>query len=132
MDAMRELEKEGVFRKFHETFYATVGNGTSVGNVRFGAEIAQKPSNDNVDAVIVTSTRGTCTRCGRNDRQGDGKRAGLPVVHVCTIVPISLTGRANRIVPAVAIPHPLGDPSRTSEEEKKIRRALVEKAPEGT
>ncbi len=28
----------------------------------------------------------------------------------------------------MAIPHPLGDPSRTSEEEKKIRRALVEKA----
>jgi glycine reductase len=57
VDAMRELEKEGVFRKFHETFYATVGNGTSVGNARrFGAEIAQKLRNDNVDAVIVTST----------------------------------------------------------------------------
>jgi glycine reductase len=54
---MRELEKEGVFRKFHETFYTTVGNGTSVGNARrFGAEIAQKLKNDNVDAVIVTST----------------------------------------------------------------------------
>jgi len=47
---------------------------------------------------------------------------------VCTIVPISLTVGANRIIPAVAIPHPLGDPSRTPEEEKKIRRAIVEKA----
>jgi glycine reductase len=52
----------------------------------------------------------------------------LPVVHVCTIVPISQTVGANRIVPAVAIPHPLGDPSRTPEEEKVIRRRLVEKA----
>ncbi len=56
------------------------------------------------------------------------ERAGLPVVHICTIVPISLTVGANRIVPAVAIPHPLGDPTRTLEEEKTIRRKLVEKA----
>ncbi len=56
------------------------------------------------------------------------ERAGLPVVHVCTIVPISLTVGANRIVPAVAIPYPLGDPNRTPEEEKEIRRNLVEKA----
>ena len=52
----------------------------------------------------------------------------LPVVHVCTIVPISQTVGANRIIPAVAIPHPLGDPTRTPEEEKIIRRRLVEKA----
>ena len=56
------------------------------------------------------------------------ERAGLPVVHICTIVPISLTVGANRIVPAVAIPYPLGDPARTLEEEKIIRRKLVEKA----
>ena len=53
---------------------------------------------------------------------------GIPVVHVCTIVPISQTVGANRIVPAVAIPHPLGDPTRTHEEELVIRRKLVEKA----
>ena len=52
----------------------------------------------------------------------------IPVVHVCTIVPISQTVGANRIVPAIAIPYPLGDPTRTSEEEKIIRRRLVEKA----
>jgi glycine reductase len=56
------------------------------------------------------------------------ERAGFPVVHVCTIVPISLTVGANRIVPAVAIPHPLGDPTKTPAEEKIIRRKLVEKA----
>ena len=52
----------------------------------------------------------------------------LPVVHMCTIVPISLTVGANRIVPTIAIPHPLGDPTRTPEEEKALRRRLVEKA----
>ncbi len=56
------------------------------------------------------------------------ERTGLPVVHVCTIVPISLTVGANRIVPAVAIPYPFGDPSRPEKEDKEIRRRLVEKA----
>ena len=56
------------------------------------------------------------------------ERAGIPVVHVCTVVPISLTVGANRIVPAVAIPHPLGNPALDKAEEKKLRRKLVEKA----
>ncbi|ADG72793.1 glycine reductase [Brachyspira murdochii] len=53
---------------------------------------------------------------------------GIPVVHICTIVPISLTVGANRIVPAVAIPHPLGNPNLSKEDEKKLRRTLVERA----
>lgn len=56
------------------------------------------------------------------------ERAGMPVVHMCTVTPISMTVGANRIVPTVAIPHPLGDPAKTPEEEKEIRRRLVEKA----
>lgn len=56
------------------------------------------------------------------------ERAGLPVVHICTVVPISLTVGANRIVPAVAIPHPLGNPALTPAEEKEIRAKLVDKA----
>lgn len=56
------------------------------------------------------------------------ERAGLPVVHVATVVPISKTVGANRIVPAVAIPHPLGNPEKKSEAEKQIRREIVEKA----
>jgi len=56
------------------------------------------------------------------------ERAGIPTVHICSIVPISKTVGANRIVPAIAIPHPLGDPSKSKEEEKALRRRLVEKA----
>ena len=41
---------------------------------------------------------------------------GIPVVHICTIVP------------AVAIPHPLGNPNLSKEDEKKLRRTLVERA----
>jgi glycine reductase complex component B subunit gamma len=56
------------------------------------------------------------------------ERAGIPTVHICSIVPISKTVGANRIVPAVAIPHPLGDPNKSKEDEKALRRRLVEKA----
>lgn len=56
------------------------------------------------------------------------ERAGFPVVHMCTIVPISKTVGANRIVPTVAIPHPLGNPALSHEEEKVLRRKLVERA----
>ena len=59
------------------------------------------------------------------------ERAGIPVVHMCTVTPISMTVGANRIsrfVPTIAIPHPLGNPALTMEEEKAIRRKLVERA----
>ena len=49
-------------------------------------------------------------------------------MHICTVVPISLTVGANRIVPAVAIPYPLGNPTLEKDEEKKLRRKLVDKA----
>ena len=54
------------------------------------------------------------------------ERAGIPVVHVCTVTPISMTVGANRIVPAVAIPYPLGNPSQSMEEEKQIRRKILD------
>ena len=56
------------------------------------------------------------------------ERAGIPVVHVCTVTPISMTVGANRIVPAVAIPHPLGNPALSMEEEKQIRRKILRTA----
>lgn len=56
------------------------------------------------------------------------ERAGIPVVHVCTVTPISMTVGANRIVPAVAIPHPLGNPALTMDEEKALRRKILNTA----
>ncbi len=56
------------------------------------------------------------------------ERAGIPVVHMCTVTPISMTVGANRIVPTIAIPHPLGNPDLDPEEEKALRRKLVERA----
>lgn len=52
----------------------------------------------------------------------------MPVVHMASIVPISKNVGANRIIPTVAIPHPLGDPTLSPDEEFALRRSLVEKA----
>ena len=56
------------------------------------------------------------------------ERTGIAVVHACSIVPISKTVGANRILPTVAIPHPFGDPAKGGEEEKKMRKELVQRA----
>ena len=56
------------------------------------------------------------------------ERAGIPVVHMCTVTPISMTVGANRIVPTIAIPHPLGNPSLSHDEEYALRKKLVNHA----
>jgi len=56
------------------------------------------------------------------------ERAGIPVVHVCTVTPISMTVGANRIVPAIAIPHPLGNPSLSLDDERQLRRKILNTA----
>ncbi len=56
------------------------------------------------------------------------ERAGIPVVHMCTVTPISMTVGANRIIPTIAIPHPLGNPTLSAEEEYELRKKLVERA----
>ena len=55
------------------------------------------------------------------------EKYGIPVVHMATVVPISRTIGANRIIPGVGIPYPLGDPTKSAEQSKKIRRELVER-----
>jgi glycine reductase len=49
-------------------------------------------------------------------------------VHVCSIVTISKTVGANRIVPSIAIPHPMGDPALSQDAELELRRDLLERA----
>jgi len=57
VDVLREFEKEGIIGKLYNKFYTTVGNGTSTkSSKQFAAEYAQKLKNDNVQAVILTST----------------------------------------------------------------------------
>jgi len=56
------------------------------------------------------------------------ERYGIPIVHMATITTISESVGANRIVPTVAIPHPVGNPSLKPEDEKIMRKAMVKRA----
>jgi len=40
---------------------------------------------------------------------------------MCNITPVSLSVGANRIVPTISIPYPLGDPKTSKEEQYKLR-----------
>lgn len=53
---------------------------------------------------------------------------GIPVVHIYSIVPISMAAGANRIIPAVGIPYPVENPGLPKEEELQVRRRIVKKA----
>ena len=57
IDELREMEKQGVFKKLYDYFFTTVGNGTSIANAKkFGLAIGKKLIDDGVAAVILTST----------------------------------------------------------------------------
>ena len=56
------------------------------------------------------------------------EKAGFPIVQMCNLVPVAKTVGSNRIVPAIAIPHPLGNPELDKDEEYALRKSLVKKA----
>ncbi len=56
------------------------------------------------------------------------ERFGIPIVHMATITTISESVGANRIVPTIAIPYPVGNPNLPSDEEYKLRKEMVDKA----
>lgn len=57
VDVLREMEKEGKIGKLYDLFYTTVGNGTAVASAKgFAEEIGKRLKDNNVDAVILTST----------------------------------------------------------------------------
>lgn len=49
---------------------------------------------------------------------------------MATIVTISKSVGANRIIPTVAIPYPVGDASLEASKEYNVRKSLVERAVE--
>jgi glycine reductase len=57
LDAMRELEKNGVIGKLHDEFLSTCGRSNPLSNTRrLGREMAEKVKQEGIDAVILTST----------------------------------------------------------------------------
>ena len=57
LDALRELEKEGVFKKLVNEYFALCGIGTNVAmSKKLGAEVAEELKRRQVSAAIYTST----------------------------------------------------------------------------
>ena len=57
VDVMRTLENEGVIGSLYNTYYSTVGNGTSVANAKkYAHAIGLELKEAGVDAIILTST----------------------------------------------------------------------------
>ena len=48
-------------------------------------------------------------------------RAGFTIVQMCNLIPVASTVGANRMVPTISIPYPLGDPNTPKEEQWKLR-----------
>jgi glycine reductase complex component B subunit gamma len=40
---------------------------------------------------------------------------------MCNLIPVATTVGANKIVPTISIPYPLGDPSTSKEQQWKLR-----------
>lgn len=56
------------------------------------------------------------------------EKAGFSIVQMANLVPVAKTVGANKIVPTISIPYPLGDPSTSKEEQHKLRYHRVEVA----
>jgi glycine/betaine/sarcosine/D-proline reductase family selenoprotein B len=52
----------------------------------------------------------------------------MPTVHICAITPVAQMVGSNRILQAQKIVNPLGNANLSPQEEKKLRRSVVEKA----
>lgn len=50
------------------------------------------------------------------------------MAHVCSIIPVAQMVGSNRIVSAQKIVNPLGNADLPPDEEKKLRRSIVDKA----
>ncbi len=49
------------------------------------------------------------------------EKAGFPIVQMCNLIPVANTVGANRMVPTISIPYPLGDPGTSKETQWKLR-----------
>lgn len=56
------------------------------------------------------------------------EKAGIPTVQITSALPVAKMVGANRLVLGNGIVHVVGDANLDLEEEKKVRRRLVEKA----
>ena len=128
LDAARQAVAEGRIAKVCDFFYTTTGVMTSVENSQMlGRRIAASIRESGVDAVILTSTCGTSTRCGAYIAC-EIERTGIPVVHVTNLAHISEWVGTSRILCGNNVCHVFGNPELMPEQEREYRQRLFDKA----
>jgi glycine reductase len=56
------------------------------------------------------------------------EKAGIPAAHLTAMTSMAKIAGANRILSSGLIPHPVGDPTRSHDEEVAWRKGQVQKA----
>lgn len=56
------------------------------------------------------------------------ERAGIPIVQMCNLIPVSSSLGINKIVPTISIPYPLGDPATPKEVQHNLRYTRTKRA----
>ncbi len=49
------------------------------------------------------------------------EKEGIPIVLIANLIPVAKSVGVNKMVPAISIPYPLGDPATPKEEQYKLR-----------
>ena len=128
IDAMRRAEREGIIGRLFDIFYTTAGVMTSVENgTALGERIAVSLRDCDVDAVVLSSTCGTSTRCGALIGK-EIERLGIPVIQVTNLTKIAESVGVSRILRGNDICHVFGDPKLSLKEERTYRWHMVGKA----
>jgi glycine reductase len=56
------------------------------------------------------------------------ERVGLPTAHICALTPVAQMVGSNRIISAMSVVHPVGNPNLDPIAEKLFRRGIIEEA----
>lgn len=56
------------------------------------------------------------------------ERAGIPTAHITNMTPVARVTGSNRIIPGIAIKHPLSDIELSMDEQRQMRRDFIERA----
>lgn len=125
LDALRQLEQEGVVGKIYDAFLSTTGvMCSSAQSKRLGQKIARYVAAHPVDAVMITSVCGTSTRCGSYIGMAI-EEMGIPVVQVTNLTHIAQGTSLSRIAKGNNICYPFGHPSLPPKGEFLCRKRLT-------
>lgn len=128
VDAANRLVENGVIRQIYHKFISVAGVMTPTSqSILLGKRIARYIAKCPVDAVIITSTCGTSTRCGTYIAQ-EIKKIGIPVVQIANLVNVVESYGMRKVVKGNSIDCPLGNPEFPKAEEEEMRLKILEEA----